>query len=77
VAWHDPALIGLGKAAYEVRRAGDVIEFSVVNPGNVRATAPIHAIGIPLERSAMIEALYALSPTRSLVLSPGFLKEAG
>src|SRR5271165_1508624 len=84
-----------GKASYEVRRAGDLIEFSVVSAGRVKVTAPVRAVvggkrhgvsfllemdqfgGIPLERPAMIEARYALSPTGSLVLSPGFLKETG
>ncbi len=33
--------------------------------------------GISLERPVMIEARYALSPTGSLLLSPGFLKETG
>jgi tetratricopeptide (TPR) repeat protein len=84
-----------GQATYEVRRTGDVIEFSVVKPGKVKVTAPVRAIvggkrhgvsfllgmdqfgGIPLERPAVIEARYALSPIGSLVLSPGFLKETG
>jgi predicted CXXCH cytochrome family protein len=84
-----------GKATYEVRRTGDVIELSVVNSGKAEVTAPVRAMvggkrhgvsfllgihqfgGISLERPAMIEARYALSPTGSLLLSPGFLKETG
>ena len=84
-----------GKTSYEVRRASNLTEFSVVNAGRVKVTAPVRAMvggkrhglsfllgmdqfgGISLERPAMIEARYALSPNGSLVLSPGFLKETG
>ncbi|MGA7412072.1 MAG: hypothetical protein WBW33_16465, partial [Bryobacteraceae bacterium] len=93
--FHERKADANGKASYEVRRAGDLTEFSVVNAGRVKVTAPVRAMvggkrhgvsfllgmdqfgGISLERPAMIEARYALSPTGSLVLSPGFLKETG
>ena len=33
-----------GKVAYEVRRAGDLTEFSVVNAGRIKVTAPVRAM---------------------------------
>jgi len=77
-----------GALHYEVRRAGDHVEFSVAKisaPVSAMVGGKRHGIsyllsldqidGVPLERPALIEGRYAVGRLGTLVLSPGFQKE--
>jgi predicted CXXCH cytochrome family protein len=83
-----PLKLDEGALHYEVRRAGDHVEFSVAKisaPVSAMVGGKRHGISyllrldriddIPLERAALIEGRYAVGRLGTLVLSPGFQKE--